>query len=324
MNHSMINVANKQINIHISQLIKPYYISNIEFFEAQLRLLRPLAQDHTVIVEAVNTPLMLPMFNGLIDIIADTLDIPASRLLIKTRDPHCNHPKATIMRLPIWGEEYRMQVKQALKGLNFCTQPVSRRFGALFGRIQWARLKLAYHLETQHADQSFVVVLADKDQYNHYPLSDEFVDIKKWWMTRTNPTSSTAHNSRGEYNFPDNIKTWPSIWGLYDIEIIVETEYQTPGDWTEKTWKCLGSGKPFIAINGAGSLAELKKLGFETYSPCIDESYDFLPSYHDRIDACCNEIDRLAAMSSDQWQVLMKTLTEIANRNKQIFFEKKF
>jgi hypothetical protein len=205
------------------------------------------------------------------------------------------------------------------------TDPV--RFGALFGRIQWGRVKLAYHLETNYPNDSYVIVQADKHQFGYFVagLEEFYTEINQWWQTRQNPTDSLhAHNSRGELNFPDNITHWPDQWSRYVIEVLAETEYQGRGDWTEKTWKCLGSGKPFIALNGPGSLASLRDMGYETYAPWIDESYDSISDYHERIKAICNEIDRLAVMPTDEWMRLVNNINAVAERNKKTFFERTY
>ena len=43
---------------------------------------------------------------------------------------------------------------------------------------------------------------------------------------------------------------------------------------TEKTYKSLMLGHPFILYGGKHSLAKLRAMGFETFSNDIDESYD--------------------------------------------------
>lgn len=318
----MIQINNDRIDIYLNNILKPYYFANIEFVEAQLHKLKKDLNNRPVYIHAINSPLYLPLYRGILDTIADTLEVPPSQLIVITREHDLTHDKTTKMDLPIWGENYRNQVKHVLKGLTFSKQPNSKRFGALFGRIQWARIKLAHHLESNHKDKSYVVVQADKNQFDHFTVGVDhlFEDLKQWWTQRTNPVESClADNNRGELNFPDNIKQWPQIWGLYDIEIIVETDYRSRGDWTEKTWKCLGSGKPFIIMNGANSQQTLRDIGFKTYAPYINESYDSIENYHDRLLAICQEIDRLSNLPEQEWIALCTNLDNIAQENREIF-----
>lgn len=323
----MIDIRPDRITIYINQLIKPYYIGNTELFENLLYQLRTSRNNRPVYIQAINTPLFLPLYRGILDTIADALAIPKEQLLIITREHDLDHPRATKVDLPLWGEAYRRQCRQALTGLGFKLDTTPVRFGALFGRIQWGRIKLAHHLETAHPTESYVIIQADKHQFDYFVagLEDFYKPLHQWWHARQNPADSLdPHNSRGELNFPDNIIQWPNIWGRYVIEVLAETEYQGRGDWTEKTWKCLGSGKPFIALNGPGSLKSLRDMGYETYAPWINETYDTVLDYHDRIQAICNEIDRLAALAPNEWQMTQDNIMAIAERNKKIFFERNY
>jgi len=70
------------------------------------------------------------------------------------------------------------------------------------------------------------------------------------------------------------------------IQIIAESEYysQHTNDnpnffeemlhLSEKTWRNISYGLPFVLISSRGSLYELKRLGFKTFDTLIDESYD--------------------------------------------------
>ena len=66
---------------------------------------------------------------------------------------------------------------------------------------------------------------------------------------------------------------YPSHYYNTDISIVSETT-QTEFFPTEKTYKSLMLGHPFILYGGKHSLRKLQALGFETFSNAIDESYD--------------------------------------------------
>ena len=68
-------------------------------------------------------------------------------------------------------------------------------------------------------------------------------------------------------------------------------------------------------------MAELKRLGFKTYHPFIDESYDQIDNLHQRIIAIKKEIDRLAAMDQQEWSYTLKNLIEIAMENRNFYGE---
>lgn len=80
-----------------------------------------------------------------------------------------------------------------------------------------------------------------------------------------------------------NLKTWADTCA---IEIV--SEYMGSDQkvfLTEKIARSIVMGKPFIVLGDRGMLAELRALGFETFSDFWDESYDELPTIKQRIDA---------------------------------------
>lgn len=51
---------------------------------------------------------------------------------------------------------------------------------------------------------------------------------------------------------------------------------------TEKTFKCIKYGQPFVIIGTAGSLAQLRKEGYRTFDHVIDPRYDLIQDATDR------------------------------------------
>jgi hypothetical protein len=66
---------------------------------------------------------------------------------------------------------------------------------------------------------------------------------------------------------------YPSHYYNTAISIVSET---TQNEWfpTEKTYKSLMLGHPFVVYGGQHSLKKIRELGFETFGNSIDESYD--------------------------------------------------
>lgn len=60
----------------------------------------------------------------------------------------------------------------------------------------------------------------------------------------------------------------------------------TQNEWfpTEKTYKSLMLGHPFVVYGGQHSLAKIRALGFETFGDTIDETYDSVPYPQERAD----------------------------------------
>lgn len=86
------------------------------------------------------------------------------------------------------------------------------------------------------------------------------------------------------------------------FEIVTETWFsdQTNLYITEKTIRPILRLQPFIHVGSPFLLDYLKKIGFQTFAPYIDESYDKEADPVKRMELIFNEIDRLCNMSIDQ------------------------
>lgn len=321
----LITFNAKSVDINLAIIIKPYWLSNIEFLGHTVREIRKKLADRSVNIYALlQTPINLEPYSAVINTIIENLQISPDRILVHTRDSAFQHVGATKISYNVWNEVLRRE------HLNTYILPLemiepsedSKKFGALFGRITPGRIFLAHHLERYHAQSSIVSFLASRDLLQHHLYGYENVlkDLQPWWDTRQNPpVSPVPEHITGQYNYPQNIITYPSIAKLFQIEIICETQYCHLGEYTEKTWRCLAAGKPFILLSGSGSVKLLHDLGFETYHPWIDESYDRITDSINRIAAIQHEIDRLASLDKKQWQQTISSLNAIARRNREFY-----
>lgn len=69
---------------------------------------------------------------------------------------------------------------------------------------------------------------------------------------------------------------------------------------TEKVFKPIVNFQPFLFMAYQGALEELRKMGFKTFSPYIDESYDNEPDAGKRMQMIVNEVSRLCSMSKEE------------------------
>lgn len=93
---------------------------------------------------------------------------------------------------------------------------------------------------------------------------------------------------------------------------------------TEKVCKPMVNFLPFLFVSFHGALAWLRHLGFKTFSPFIDESYDDEPDESKRVQMIYNEIKRLCSMSKEElhnWYWQMEDIL-LHNRNHLLEFHK--
>ena len=82
------------------------------------------------------------------------------------------------------------------------------------------------------------------------------------------------------------------------VYLVTETEMEAGAmcRFTEKTVKGLAAEIPFLLFGSHGALAALRELGFETFAPFIDESYDAVLDPVARFQAAYAEVRRLGAL----------------------------
>jgi len=89
--------------------------------------------------------------------------------------------------------------------------------------------------------------------------------------------------------------------------IVLETHYdadQSGGAFlTEKTFKPIKHGQPFVIVGCPGSLEALRKLGYRTFDNVIDNSYD------------------LETDNTRRWQKLLTTIKDVQQRDLLAWFE---
>lgn len=181
-----------------------------------------------------------------------------------------------------------------IKNITIPAGPFNKKFAVWFNRGTFYRLALARHLYENYKNDSIISyqetgILVDRK------MEEYFSNDINWANTHTPIIYDQL--------FPNRTYTHEMIVGErhpyadYFIEIIAETDILSTNWITEKTVKNLYIGKPFIVMGGAGTIAKLQLLGFKTFNPWIDESYDNIVNIADRLTAIKNEIDRLAMLN---------------------------
>jgi hypothetical protein len=71
--------------------------------------------------------------------------------------------------------------------------------------------------------------------------------------------------------------------------------------FTEKIFKPILMHHPFMVVSRPGTLHYLRKIGYKTFSPYVDESYDLVEDDQARMMAVVKEVERLSAFTTEQW-----------------------
>jgi hypothetical protein len=130
------------------------------------------------------------------------------------------------------------------------------------------------------------------ETYHNYSV--KIFDVNKIKILDTNKTSMQ--------------KSWlaqermPKEYSTSLIDVFSESTADSSYDVfiTEKTWKPLLFGKPFIGFGAKGYYRQLEKIGFRLYRNIFDYSHDSISDTNDRLDAFLNNnILRLGKLPLD-------------------------
>lgn len=120
------------------------------------------------------------------------------------------------------------------------------------------------------------------------------------------------YNLANNVNIPNHINTFVSI----------VTETLTDPDTlflSEKTWKPIQLGHPFMIIGSPGTLSLLKQRGYKTFDKYWDESYDLEECEIKKCDKVIANIEKLSKLSLKEIKKLRKDIEPILIHNLENF-----
>lgn len=107
------------------------------------------------------------------------------------------------------------------------------------------------------------------------------------------------------------------------LSIIGETDFHANCIFfSEKTFKPIALGHPFMISGNKHSLKKLKEFGYKTFSQWIDESYDNLGSYQERSKAIAKELKRISKLPLDTLISIRKEMEEVVLHNRNLYFKR--
>jgi hypothetical protein len=109
-----------------------------------------------------------------------------------------------------------------------------------------------------------------------------------------------------------------------DIHLVIEhakfdeePDHEYPQFVSEKTYKAILAGKPFIALSTPRFLDAVRSLGYKTFSEWINESYDLETDPKNRVDMIVAEIARINALPESEYDELITNCNIIAEHNRK-------
>lgn len=88
---------------------------------------------------------------------------------------------------------------------------------------------------------------------------------------------------------------------------------------SEKTYKAIVMKHPFIMVSTPGLLAWMRKLGYKTFHPYINEAYDNEVDDEKRMKMIIKEVKRLSTYTNDEWMQWQRNVKPIIDHNYEVY-----
>lgn len=265
-------------------------------------------------------PVAFCNIDHLIDLIVIETRLTHNNIEVQTSSPNYTNDKINVVYLP--NNSFDLVCPWLEDRPKYQLDVDAKLFGAVYGRYTLERFLMAYYVDTVFRQDSFVIFQPHTDviRYEFTDFENEYKNELEWIhiFTNQNKTVDSLHNN-GILDWTKGMTTYPDIWPKFRIEIVCETDSHNPHWFTDKTIKCLYTKKPFLIVAGCGMLEYLQNLGFRTFHPYINESYDREPSLGYRIELIKQEMHRIHSLSPNQQAELLDKLGPIMQYNQDQF-----
>jgi hypothetical protein len=207
--------------------------------------------------------------------------------------------------------------------LEFVKKNITKHFGMFIGRSNIHRLYLSSHLWNHCLNQTIQTFhynntnnfhqanLGLNELVNHYGTDqlDEVAKFLKHAPICIDQVSYPILMSQ-HCNIVDSYKN-------FFVEIVCESYFSGATFFpTEKTWRAIATGTPFITQGPENYLKRLHHLGFKTFGKYWPEGYSDDPAEH-QPNEIINIINRLSAMTVIELESMYQDMLPILHHNRQ-------
>ena len=212
---------------------------------------------------------------------------------------------------------------------------ISKKFSTFSRRFNQERLKLFFELIKEDLLTEFEYSFHNINPYQHKIIlqsdilsfiTNDYSECKNKienWVMGIPYTSNNGTDYTKIYTESLNHTIIST-----DIHLIIETNFNNiqshPIAWiTEKTYRSIICSKPFLMYSTPHSLDYIKKLGFKTFNPYIDESYDSIIDEKERRRCIVKEIKRIKNLNNADYNELLNNCKSNVEYNFKLLLEKK-
>lgn len=242
------------------------------------------------------------------------------RHIINTfRDSHLNYePKHQIKnkeKLFLCFNRITRIHRVALLGLLYDKGLVDKSFYSFFHNLGYknAEMNLFQFLNFLPLTYKKIVVSEINKHYKDFPLLLNNLD-----SSNTNQVLDSDEEYYNNSYFSLVTETF-----FFKLDVRKETYDEKSVFFSEKIFKPIICKHPFIMLNRPYGLQFLRKLGYKTFHPFINESYDIMENDSDRLLAIVAEVERLSKQSEKEWLEWLNNVSEIVEHNYSTIMSKR-
>jgi hypothetical protein len=186
--------------------------------------------------------------------------------------------------------------------------PRSHRFTVLNRTHKWWRATVMADLERagilDHSQWSYNTDMLIGDDPVDNPLELDVLDLRSAVEQFVAGGPYVCDSLTADQHNDHHLHV-PEHYAQSYCHIVIETHFdadQSGGTFlTEKTFKPIKHGQPFVIVGPAGSLQALRDLGYRTFDHVIDNSYDLEPNNTQRWQKILNSIQQINQQDPDAW-----------------------
>lgn len=193
--------------------------------------------------------------------------------------------------------------------------------GTMLGRYNPTRLRLAYELDNAFPQDNYMTFQPQSTLVENslMHVSDLYTNEIAWLKMKVFDQDLVSTHHMGMIDWHTSNQSYAKVWNQFQIEVISETDSYSDFWFTEKTARCLATGKPFVLVAGTHSLQRLRDFGFKTFGSILDEKYDQEATATSRIKYLISSLQGL--YNSTNRHDLIEELYSLANENIKIYNE---
>ena len=216
---------------------------------------------------------------------------------------------------------------ERVPGCEAHTRPRTRQFTLLSRIHKWWRASIVACLHRDGLlDNSYwsygSVGIGDRPEDNPIELwpfeiqdyMQKFLDHAPYRCDDLTPEQHNAHYILVRQHFEDS-------YCQLVLETFFDAEQSNGAFLTEKTFKPIRQGQPFVVFGTPNSLATLKRLGYRTFDQYIDNSYDQELNNTERFKLLLSSVKKLAGQDLHLWY---QQCLEDVKHNQDLFLSSKY